>query len=537
MGEMLLDSFNQKKIWQGAILLTVAALITKILSAAYRIPYQNIAGDIGFYVYQQVYPIYGIALILSIYGFPVVISKLISENNGDKLYVQKIAVVSFYALLLFGVFTSVLLFLFAKQISNIMADNLLVIPLQVTAFSFLMVPFLSIFRGYHQGNGNMTPTAVSQITEQFLRVFLILFLAYLFIVNGFGPYGAGTGAAIGSVVGAIVGVVVLFVYFIKMEKLSFFQLSFSYCDAKQIVTKLFRDSVLICFSALVFVLFQLVDAITIVRLLQDAGVHEQIAKVSKGIFDRGQPLIQLGTVVTTAFSLALVPLIASAIAKGETKEASIQAELSLRLSFMIGLSAAVGLIIIIEPTNAMLFTDRSDSHVLAVLGSTIAFSAIVMTTAAILQGYGHLKAPALHVCIGVFIKYGLNIILIPSFGTLGAAIATVVAFSIICGLNIWRILKIKGISLKHLQRYYAVIFSTLIMAVFTYIYKTVMERTILLPASRMAETILALSSVTLGAAVFLFCILYFQSFTPKEIELLPKGDKLNKIFRKLSKKE
>ena len=69
---------------RGTFILTIAALFTKILSAFYRIPFQNIVGDVGFYIYQQVYPFYAIAIALSTYGFPVIISKLYAEEINKK---------------------------------------------------------------------------------------------------------------------------------------------------------------------------------------------------------------------------------------------------------------------------------------------------------------------------------------------------------------------------------------------------------------------------------------------------------------------
>jgi hypothetical protein len=54
-----------KNLMRGTFILTIAALFTKILSAFYRIPFQNIVGDVGFYIYQQVYPFYAIAIALS----------------------------------------------------------------------------------------------------------------------------------------------------------------------------------------------------------------------------------------------------------------------------------------------------------------------------------------------------------------------------------------------------------------------------------------------------------------------------------------
>lgn len=72
-------SSSSKSIIKGVALLSGVALLAKILSAAYRIPYQNLAGDLGYYVYQQVYPLYGIVVVLAMYGFPVVLSKQRAE--------------------------------------------------------------------------------------------------------------------------------------------------------------------------------------------------------------------------------------------------------------------------------------------------------------------------------------------------------------------------------------------------------------------------------------------------------------------------
>ncbi|MEM5590644.1 oligosaccharide flippase family protein [Niallia circulans] len=75
---------SQSNVWfKGAFILMIAALITKVLSAVYRIPFQNIVGDKGFYIYQQVYPFYGVIIALSTYGFPVVLSKLYMEMKVE----------------------------------------------------------------------------------------------------------------------------------------------------------------------------------------------------------------------------------------------------------------------------------------------------------------------------------------------------------------------------------------------------------------------------------------------------------------------
>ncbi|WP_268812475.1 oligosaccharide flippase family protein [Heyndrickxia ginsengihumi] len=92
---------------KGIVILTISSIITKILSAIYRVPFQNIVGDIGFYIYQQVYPLYGIVIALATSGFPVVISRLVAERraSGEKDYRSLMKMI-------FIVLLSIALFLF-----------------------------------------------------------------------------------------------------------------------------------------------------------------------------------------------------------------------------------------------------------------------------------------------------------------------------------------------------------------------------------------------------------------------------------------
>jgi PST family polysaccharide transporter len=202
---------NQSKaLVRGAFILMLAALVTKILSAFYRIPFQNIVGDIGFYIYQQVYPFYGIAIVLSTTGFPVVISKLYAEQKlkGDDIKSRLLLFFSFIYLQLFGFLCFLILYFGAGSIAVWMNDPHLAILLRVVSIVFLMFPLMSILRGYYQGIGDMVPTALSQVGEQSTRVVTILFLAYLFMEKGYSLYLVGGGAMFGSITGSIVYVFV-----------------------------------------------------------------------------------------------------------------------------------------------------------------------------------------------------------------------------------------------------------------------------------------------------------------------------------------
>lgn len=98
---------------RGAVILSCAGLAAKILSAFYRIPFQNIVGNTGFYVYQQVYPIYGIGMTFALSGFPVYISKLIAEQENE-LHRLQLSRQIFLVLACFGIFVFAFLQFFFK---------------------------------------------------------------------------------------------------------------------------------------------------------------------------------------------------------------------------------------------------------------------------------------------------------------------------------------------------------------------------------------------------------------------------------------
>ena len=74
-GGILVHENQLKKMMSGAAILSAGALGVKMLNAIYRIVFQNFTGNEGFYVFQQVYPFYGLAVTLSLNGLPVFYQK------------------------------------------------------------------------------------------------------------------------------------------------------------------------------------------------------------------------------------------------------------------------------------------------------------------------------------------------------------------------------------------------------------------------------------------------------------------------------
>ncbi len=507
------------------------------MSAVYRIPYQNVVGDIGFYVYQQTYPFYSFVLVLSTYGFPVIISKLLAEAKETKQSYTRaeILLVSWMTLSLLGIGLWALLFFASGRIAGAMDDRMLAESLRIISISFLFLPVMSIIKGYFQSEGEMKPTATAQIVEQIVRVGVILAVCVAFAYSGWSIYDAAKGAYIGSLIGGAAGSVCLLAFWTNKKKLRDFFYSLRLKRSLWLLSgNIIVQGLLFAFSSLILVFIQFADAFILYPEMVASGMEATEAKQWKGIYDRGQPLIQLGTAATISISLTFVPLIGKYRKMKDSNSVKYYTELTFRLSLMLGLAAAVGLFWIIEPVNVLLFTDNKGSGALGVLILTIFFSSVLMAGMFVLQTIGRSWVSVLLVVLGILLKIYLMRTLVPSYHLLGAALSTTVPFGVMAllVLHILRtifkspILDRRSISIIVAASLWMSVILLLDLGLFDFLERYIKQE----------ERILAMFevgiSVISGACVYLLYILKKGLFTQTELAALPLGSKLSKLLPK-----
>ena len=525
------------EFFRGALILSAAAILVKILSAAYRIPFQNIAGDIGFYIYQQVYPFYGVMLTISTIGFPVVISKLIAEQDSAKkgYTVQDILRTSSIILGALGIILFTGLFLGARWIAGIMGDPQLAGLLKIVAFSYLLMPFSSVLRGYFQGFNDMMPTASSQIGEQSIRVMTILFLSTLFVYKESSLYTVGEGAVFGSVTG---GLASLFLLGVSLFRRGGWRKNAWASGTRLNVRKFTRlsktlimEGIAFCITGLMLILFQFVDSLHLYSLLKETGLNEVDAKVWKGVYDRGQPLVQLGNVVANSFALALVPVIAGLAREKQEIFMLENIQLSIRVSAAIGIAAAAGLAVTMKPLNYMLYTDTKGTFALAVFSLSVFFTSLIMAKAAVLQSLGYSLLPVTLTFLGVGCKWLFDLVLVPAYRINGAALSTVLAFSVMALLFHIALKKRLGKPIYEKRKWLIILLATVGMVAAVMGLNLVFQ-TFTTEGTRWLAAIQALTGAGLGAAVYLTIVLRFELFSKEELALIPGGNKVQSLLLK-----
>ncbi|WP_318767155.1 polysaccharide biosynthesis protein [Lactiplantibacillus carotarum] len=416
-------------MFRGALILSISSLVAKILSAVYRIPLQNMVGNTGFYVYQQIYPIYGIGMTFALNGFPNFISKLVAEqpDGTSKTLVTRRA---------FHILSGLSLVLFlglqfgSGWIATRMGDVRLAPIIGSVAWMFVFMPWLATGRGYYQGQFLMGPTAVSQLVEQVVRVGVIILAAYLSIHRGWDDYHMGTWAMSSAAFAAVCSSLIFTSFGLKTLLAPAPEATKPLPSYRELTKRFIVEGGTLCLVAAVVILLQLIDSFTVMKGLVFQGQLPDIAKSLKGVYDRGQPLVQLGLVVATSFSATLLPALTNALAKRQLIEFKRHTQAMVHVSLALSMAATVGLIVLMPQINRLLFGSLEGTTALRVYVLSIIFAALITTYTSVLQSLNQYTAMIIGIVAGLATKVTFNYIMVVHFGINGASLVTALSLAV-----------------------------------------------------------------------------------------------------------
>jgi O-antigen/teichoic acid export membrane protein len=210
---------SKNSFLKGTLILTLAAVVSRVLGVGQRVPLQHIMGNDGMTLYTISYNIYSMLLIIATLGVPSALSKQISEYTAIGQYHE--AHQTYKAARNFALVTGLLMFAFMMIIAPYYAEYALApqaeLAIRAIAPAMLLFPLIAIMRGYFQGLQFMQPTGLSQIMEQILRVATAVTLPLVLLSIGYNKDVAVAGASFGAVTGSIAAVAVM-MYFYKKRR-------------------------------------------------------------------------------------------------------------------------------------------------------------------------------------------------------------------------------------------------------------------------------------------------------------------------------
>lgn len=435
---------------RGAFILAVAGIAVKLIGSVNRILLSRLLGGEGIGLYQMAYPIYLLALSISSAGIPVAISILVAERIAlaDHRGAARVFRVSLVLLVATGTLFAAGLYFGADWLisRHIVRDARAYYAIIALAPAVFFATILASYRGYFQGQQLMTPTAASQVAEQFVRVVTMVALAYWLLPRGL-EYAAA-GASFGAGPGAFTGLCVL-VFFHwrhrhRLRALETAQAAVAPQPVRQIAVRLVRLALPVSLANIMAPAVSSIDMLLVPARLELAGFSVERATTLFGyLTGMAMPLVMMATIPTASLAASLVPAVSEANTLQDRNGVQRRVRTALRLCYMITIPSFVGLWALATPISRMLYGTEEAGPCIAILALAILLLGVHQVTTGTLQGLGHTAVPVVNMVVSAGVKVALVWVLtaIPEYNISGAAWATNVDFALAALLNmyfVWR---------------------------------------------------------------------------------------------------
>ncbi len=418
---------QKNKFISGAIILSIGAFLSKFLGAFYRFPLTNIITSNGMGIYQLIYPLYSLLLVLSSSGIPVALGKLIAENIelGRINYVRKLEKSTFIIVLIIGLVFSAIIMLLSSQIAILQGNISCKLGYLALAPSILLVSAISVIRGIFQGRQNMLPTALSQIVEQVVKIILGLVLSAYFLQYGvqYAVMGALLAVTLSEVAALIFLIIVKRISITKKQVAT--RIDNEVVSSKEVVCTLFKIALPITICAAVLPISLFIDSAIIVNLLKAGNMSVDSATSLYGIFAGVvMTLINLPVVISTSLSVSLVPNLSVAVASKDTKKQNKICLIARDVVLWVTLPCCAFFALFPNQIISLLFNESIGDSILVAgnlllyVSPVVILLSLIQIFSSVLQCYKKVVLPAINLIIGVGIKTAI-IVMLMLFTNLG----------------------------------------------------------------------------------------------------------------------
>lgn len=536
-------------LMQGTIL-AAAAMITKIVGLAYRIPLTNIMGAEGNGYYGVVFQVYSLALMLTSYSLPMAVSKLVSARVALGQYKNAYRV--FKGAMTFGILSggivSAIVFFNARFISEeIMKMGLSIYALRVLSPCILIVAILGVLRGFFQGYGTMIPTAISQVAEQLINAIVSVVGAYLLMQTGrsmasgeakesYGAAFAAAGGTLGTVIGALTALLfLLFVftaYKTRLKRQMRRDRTRRLESRKTIYKVLLLTIAPVILSATVYNISNLIDQTMFSNIMAAQGMAEKEYSSLLGLLN-GQydTMTNIPLSVSSALAASFMPSLVTTMQTGNRKQIHSKINMVSRFNMLIAIPCAAGFITLSGPILNLLYFNQDNaipSLMLRIGGISVVFFCLSTVTNAALQGLDRMAAPVKNAAISLVIHVVALFIMLVVFKweIYSIPISKIIFAGSICILNAHDLRGACGYMQEQKQTFVIPMIASVIMGAVSLLVH-------LLCVLFIGEMAAAVIAIIVAVIVYGIALVVLGGITEEEILSAPKGATLVAICRKL----
>ena len=469
MKSSLKKSQKSKRIVSGAALLLIGSVVAKMLGALYRIPLTNVLGAEGMGMYQLVFPVYALFMVLATAGIPTALSRTVAEKRATGESTRKYLSVSMLALFLLGLIFATIMAVFSKFLAQKQGNADTYPGFLIIAPAIVCVCVISGFRGWFQGEMYMLPTALSNVVEQVVKLAVGLGLSYALAKRG--VVYAVCGALLGVTVSEIATVLYMLLTYLlrsakqKKENALTARVAVERAEgdvakrARFRITKAEAKGILhvalpIAAVSVLMPLSSFFDSVIVVNMLKVFGLEKSVATAQYGIISGPvNSLINMPVVAIMSLAVAIVPSVSASRVTRDIDGVMLKSSLCVRLAYLLGIPFAFYLAVFAKNVIGALYPDLSyDSaivavNVLRITAANVVFLSTMQIYVSLLQALDKTKYAVLSLVCAIIVKIVLGVVLTRYIGINGAAIAslslpvvsyfgTLLSYYKICGLRL-----------------------------------------------------------------------------------------------------
>lgn len=522
---------EKSRVASGVAVLSLSTVIVKIVGALFKIPMIKYVGIEGMGYFNAAYHFYVMLMTLSTSGLPVALSIIISRKIavGDKVGAARIYRAACIAFCTLGGIFSLLMMAFSGGISYLLGIKNARYCLMAVSPAVLFISISGAVRGYFQGFGIMTHTAISQVIESVGKLVFGLCFALIGIKRGREPYIVAAYAIFGLTLGIIISALYLLTakrIYERKHGMVFYNVRLD----SEAFSSLISTALPITLASAILSLISLLDTMLIPNMLIHSGMDEHTSLTLYSTYTNlALPIFALPSSFISSVALVIVPAASSASAEGESgkRRLSEVTEFSMKLCGMLTLPCAFGMAVLAYPMLALVFSSEMGmikiaSRLLVVLSPSVFFSGMLTVTNSMLQSCSRQKIPITSLAIGGIIKLICEVLLVslPTVGIYGAPISSLVCSVTVVTINICSIAKLGGYTASPIKQFLPSMMAAALCGIgaqASYMMLSVHNTGVIIPL---------ICSIATGGMIYLAALLLLGVLTKEEIKSFPLGSKI-----------
>jgi len=533
---------------EGTFIATASIILVKILGMLYVVPFYIIVGSKGGALYSYAYNIYLIFLSISSAGIPSAISKIISEYNALGKIEAKTRAFQLGKKFIgyFSVGAFIILFVFAEELATLILGNLsggntiedVTFVIRCVSFAILVVPYLSVTKGYLQAHRYITPSSNSNLIEQIVRIFVILMGSYL----AYKVFNASLTLTVGIVVsGAFFGGLVAYLYLLRVIKKNKKKLHLDKeykkdkISDKEIIKKIGMYALPFIIINVVNNIYSFTNMVLTLRTLDHLGYSAaDVEFITSVISTWGVKLGMIVNSIAMGMTVTLIPSIVEAYTKKNWDDLNEKFNKAIQIIIYVSLPMTIGLSILSTPVWTVFYNiNRYGGEILRVLIFNSLGVNVYMIVSTTLQSMNKFKGVYKATIYGFLLNAVLVVPAMITFNHIGIPAYYGPVFSTFLSYAASIYIGLKTISAEHKMSYkdtYKQVFKILLPIALMVIVLVPLNRVLPFNVySRTSAVKLIIINTIVGGFIY-----FFVSFKMKIPQHIFGGKDLNKVIKKLT---